>query len=147
MTSKKILLLFTTFLTILYFASSYEMKQEDYKILIEGYKKAHDEKDIEAVSFLFCLDRVPKDLFSRILKHLEKGFERKLKSVTVTEINSDWPMEYEIVGVKYRPNLEPEAELIIEFVKGSGIKETKLLIGTKDGKKYLTTSAPVEKGN
>ena len=143
MNNKKILLFFLTSLTSICFASSNEIKQEDYKTLIEGYKKAHKEKDIEAVSFLFFLDRVPKDLFSRILKHLEKGFERKLKSVSVTEIDKDWPMEYEMDGVKYRPNLEPEAELIIEFVKGSGVKETKLLIGTKEDKKYLTTSAPV----
>ena len=38
----------TSGITFLSFVSSNEIKQEDYKILIEGYKKAHNEKDIEA---------------------------------------------------------------------------------------------------
>ena len=69
--NKKLLLLFM-FLTCIDLASSHEIRQEDYKILIEGYKKAHSEKDIESLSSLFCLDDVPRDLFSRLLKHLER---------------------------------------------------------------------------
>jgi len=51
-------------------------------------------------------------------------------------------MEYKLNGITYKPNLEPEAQLVILFVKGSGTKETKLLIGSKNGVKYIATSAP-----
>ena len=140
----------TKFIPILFFivftgslaAEEKALNSASYQNLIDGYQSAHQSKDRAALRNLFCLDRVPEDLFVRMLNHLEKGFKRPLQEVLVTQIDPDWPMSYEMNGITYRPNLEPEAQLLIRFEQGSGIKETKLLIGTKDGTRYLITSAP-----
>lgn len=126
-------------------AESAKLDQGTYKDLIAGYKLAHKTKDTSKLKGLFCLDRVPEALFPRILNHLEKGFSRSIETVTVTEIDKDWPMSYEMGGVTYSPNLKPEAQLLIQFVTGSGIQHTKLLIGEKNGEKVLITSVPEEK--
>jgi len=63
--------------------------QSIYKEIINGYKKAHKLKNTKLLKQLFCLDRVPKDIFNRIIKHLEKGYRREIDRVYVSEIDKD----------------------------------------------------------
>ncbi len=114
---------------------------------IAAFREAHDHHDIEAVSKLFCWDRVTTDVRKVTEDFLKTGFDDKIVDIKLT---TEHPIQridvYVRDGVTYRFNLPLVAELVVENppLPKEAFSGTYYPLGVKDGSYCIAQMAPVE---
>jgi len=113
-----------------------------------AFRQAHDHRDLEAMSKLFCWDRVTPENKKSTENYLRGAFDNKLVDVKLTtEHPQGRPDVYLRSGITYRLNLPPVAELVVQdppLTKKGDYGATYYPVGIKDGRYLIAQMAPVE---
>lgn len=111
---------------------------------LERFHDAFVSKDINAILEFWCWDRVSEESRASVQQSVQKHLEYKVKVVRRTELVAGRTLEWDRNAVKYRPNLEPLWNVMVEFDPPAG--RTKLYfslwVGKKDGRYYIAVPAP-----
>ena len=114
---------------------------------VAAFRQAHEQRDLEAMSKLFCGDRVTPEVRNATEDNLKTGFDEKIADIRVsTEHPKGRTDVFVRNGITYKFNLPVVAELIIEHPpqsKGSSsISDYPLAL--KEGHYCIAQMAPAE---
>ena len=115
---------------------------------IAAFRQAHDERDLEAMSKLYCGDRVTPEIKKSTEDHLKSAFKEKIADIRVTTEHPKGRTDVFIRnGIRYKFNLPVVAELIVENPPQSS-KETSgtsdYPLALKEGHYCIAQMAPAE---
>lgn len=120
--------------------------------LIDGYRQAHNSRDLQAMLKLYCWDRVTPEIRKMSEAGAKAMFEEKIVSI---EMTSEHPKgrinQYIRSGVTYGLNLTPVKELVVETrvsnsPPASSPASSYYPVGIKDGHYRIAVAAPVPNG-
>jgi hypothetical protein len=112
-----------------------------------AFRQAHDHRDLEAMSKLFCWDRVTPEIRKITEDYLRGAFDDKIVDIKLTtEHPQGRPDVYVRNGITYRFNLPVVAELVVQNppLPKEASSGTYYPLGTKDGRYLIAQMAPVE---
>jgi len=117
--------------------------------LIEGYRQAHDRRDLQAMLKLYCWDRVTPEIRKMTEEGAKGMFAEKVLIITMTSDHPPGRMnQYIRNGVTYGLNLPPVKELVVETpVPNSPPARSYYPVGIKDGHYRILVAAPVTNGS
>ena len=127
------------------YSAEEDFADPSYDRLIKDYKRAHSTQNSQQIKSSICWDRVTEGMQKIFLKHIKKGFFKKVDKIYFDQLNPKIPLEYTRKGITYRPSLKALAQLVIIFEKDGVKTKTKFLVGDKNGRKLIVTAAPVKK--
>ncbi|MHA3770878.1 hypothetical protein ACXR0O_05000 [Verrucomicrobiota bacterium sgz303538] len=113
-----------------------------------AYQQAIEQKDLKQLEALVYWDRVPERFKGLWHQRQEEQFGLKILSIELTSgASAEFPKEFTLEGVTYKPNLEVSHTLTIVFGENAfGAKQTSMIpVGRKDGRLYVVSTAPVAK--
>jgi len=114
--------------------------------LIDGYRQAHDRRDLQAMLKLFCWDGVTPELKKVTEDWAKEMFEEKVLSIKMTTEDPKGRMNRYIKnGVSYGLNLPVMAELVVETpsLPKAAPEKSYYAVGIKDGHYLIALMAPV----
>jgi len=116
--------------------------------LIEGYRQAHDRRDLQAMLKLYCFDRVTPEIKKMTEEGAKGMFDEKIVSIKMTSEHPKGRMnQYIRNGVTYGLNLPSVKELVVETpVPTSPPASSYYPVGIKDGHYRIVVAAPVPNG-
>jgi len=114
---------------------------------VAAFRQAHDHRDLEAISKLYCGDRVTPEVRNFTEDNLKTGFDEKIADIRVTTEHPKGRTDVFVRnGITYRFNLPVVAELIIEHPpqsKGSS-STSEWPLALKEGHYCIAQFAPAE---
>jgi hypothetical protein len=123
--------------------STVDATHESAAEFLERYRSAHDSGDVESFLALVCRDEADPDALELLRMSAEEDFSRALLRVELTPPSSDQILEYTVHDVRYVPNLEVSAMLLVTVQAENGDEAwTSYLVGIKDGRYHVVTSRP-----
>jgi hypothetical protein len=118
--------------------------QEDE--FISGFRKAHEKKDIEAISRLIYWNGVEPDRKELQLKDISVKLPLTITSAEIIEPKNK-TREFKRQGKVYRPNLKVVKELLIKYAPQTGpvrFTESTYPLGKLNGNYIITVSVPAQ---
>jgi len=114
---------------------------------VAAFRQAHDHRDLEAMSKLFCGDRVTPEIRKVTEDHLKSAFDENISDIRVTTEHPKGRTDVFVRnGITYKFNLPVVAELIVENPPQS--KESSSTsdypLALKDGYYCIAQMAPAE---
>jgi hypothetical protein len=112
-----------------------------------AFRQAHDHRDLEAMSKLFCWDRVTPEIRKSTEDYLRGAFDDKIVDIKLTtEHPQGRPDVYVRNGITYRFNLPVVAELVVQNppLPKEAFSGTYYPLGTRDGRYLIAQMAPVQ---
>jgi hypothetical protein len=113
---------------------------------IAAFRQAHDHRDLEAMSKLYCWDRVTPEAKKSAEDYLRGTFDDKIVGIKLTtEHPQGRPDVYVRDGVTYRFNLPVVAELVVQNppLSKDASDDTYYPLGTRDDRYLIAQMAPV----
>lgn len=116
--------------------------------LIDGYRQAHNRRDLQAMLKLYFWDRVTPEIRKMSEAGAKAMFEQKIVSIKMSSEHPKGRMnQYIRSGVTYGLNLTPVKELVVETsVPNSPPASSYYPVGIKDGHYRIAVAAPVPNG-
>jgi hypothetical protein len=114
--------------------------------LIDGYRRAHEARDLRAMLKLFCWDGVTPEIKKVTENGVKEMFEEKLLSIRMTTEHPKGRMNrYIRSGVSYGLNLPVVRELVVETpsLPKAAPERSYYPVGIKDGRYLISLMAPV----
>jgi hypothetical protein len=114
---------------------------------VAAFRQAHEQRDFEAMSKLFCGDRVTPEIRKVTEDHLKSAFEEKIADIRLTTEHPKGRTDVFVRnGITYKFNLPVVAELIVENPPQS--KESSSTsdypLALKEGHYCIAQMAPAE---
>lgn len=132
--------LFLTQVTILSIANTTDISLEK---LIEAYKKAHSQKNIDAVLALYYWDGVDERIKKSVFTNHKRYLDYTIVSIKVAKAPLQEYNPFLLDGVRYKTNLKVTKVLKVSFENTTNAtKEVTIPIGVKDKKYYFVTARP-----
>jgi hypothetical protein len=115
--------------------------------LIDGYRQAHDRRDLQAMLKLFCWDGVTPELRQMTEDGVKGMFEEKILRIKIADEHPKGRMnQYIRNGVTYGLNLPVVKELVLQTASSSPNVtpgSSYYPVGIKDGHYVIAVMAPV----
>jgi hypothetical protein len=120
--------------------------------LAAAFRAAHQAGDIQAFKKIICWDGVDGPTRASVLGSIQEDFGGSIEKISFDPLKPDDPLEYELHGVTYRPNLQPIGWLVVQFhwvgvAARPSATRTQYLVGRKDGHLLIASAAPAQAGN
>jgi hypothetical protein len=114
---------------------------------IAAFRQAHDRRDLEAMSKLFCGDRVTPEVKTLTEDHLKSAFDEKITAIRLTTEHPKGRTDVFVRnGTTYKFNLPVVAELVVENPPQSkeSFSTSDYPLALKEGRYCIAQMAPAE---
>ena len=123
--------------------------QQSESELIDGYRRAHDRRDLEGMLALFCWDKVTPEIRKVTEEHVKDSFDDHILAVSITTEHPKGRVnQFLRNGIHYGFNLTVIRELVVESAVPNGDPEMSYHpIGIKDDHYAIALMVPLPKGS
>jgi hypothetical protein len=123
--------------------------QQSESELIDGYRRAHDRRDLEGMLKLFCWDKVTPEVRKVTEEHVKGSFDDNILTVRITTEHPKGRVnQFLRNGVLYGFNLTVIKELVLESAVPNGGPEMSYHpIGIKDDHYVIALMVPLPNGS
>jgi hypothetical protein len=123
--------------------------QQSESELTDGYRRAHDRRDLEGMLALFCWDKVTPEIRKVTEEHVKDSFDDNILAVRITTEHPKGRVnQFLRNGVRYGFNLTVIKELVVESaVPNAGPEMSYHPIGIKDDHYAIALMVPLPNGS
>jgi len=113
--------------------------------LVERYRKAHQQSDVDSFLQLVCWDHAAEDCEEMLRFSAESDFENRVLSVAITPRKPDQLAEYMLDGTRYVTNLDVVGNLEVKMRTDEGVEcTTTYPVGIQEGRYLIATAMPAD---